>query len=228
MTKKDDYEPNAHEEDDEEDDGHAGLHLVFLCCRTLSPMWKPLETGCALTMHFRSVIFFEGLSSMNCIESTHHSHFSPQILDALLLVGKVALLEEAEMTHRVVYSSSTVEVTVLVMLLEYLVDCLLVQHAVVLQIPRQAIEFLQSELQLPVGLSSTHEAVRLPQIAEVVDLLLVEIDLLLALPQFGDVPGVHHVDIVGEFSIEGAFTHGERSLTDQRILLLTVPRGRMH
>ena len=215
MKGRDAYKSNAHEEDEREDDGHARLRCVSLRCLTLSPTWKPLVTGWELTMHFKSVIFFEGLSSMNCVESIHRSYSSPQILDALLLVGKVALSEEAEVTHRVVDSASTVEVAVLVVLLEDLVDRLLVQHAVVLQVPRQAIEFLQSELQLPVGLSPAHEAVCFPQIAEVIYLLLIEVDLLLALLQFGDVPGVHHVDVVGEFPIEGAFTRGERSLVDQ-------------
>ena len=225
MTTTRDYESNAHEEDEGEDDGHAGLRLVSMSMATLSPTWKPLETGCEFTMHFRSVIFFEGLSSMNCVESTHCDYQSPQILNSLLLVGKVALFEEAEVTHCVVDGASTVEVAVLVVLLEDLVDRLLVQHAIVLQVSRHAVEFLQSELQLPVGLSSANGAVGFPQLAEVVDLLLVEIDLLLAFLQFGDVPCVHHVDVIGEFSIEGSLTCGERSLNDYSFLSTHTPSG---
>lgn len=59
-----------------------------------------------------------------------------------------------------------------------------------------------------------------------VHLLLVEVDLLLALFQLRHVPGVHHVDVIGEFSIEGAFTSGERSLGDHVLLLDYTPSGK--
>lgn len=120
------YESDAHEEDDGEDDGHAGLRWVSRVKPTLSPTWKPLETGCAFTMHLRSVIFLLGLSSMNCVVGMEEDYLSPQILDLLLLVGEVALLEKAEVADRVVDGAATIKVAVLVVLLEDLVDRLLV------------------------------------------------------------------------------------------------------
>ena len=51
-----------------------------------------------------------------------------------------------------------------------------------------------------------------------VHLLLVEVYLLLALFQLRHIPRVHHIDVIGEFSIEGAFTSGERSLGNQLLL----------
>lgn len=77
-------------------------------------------------MHLRSVIFLLGLSSMNCVVGMEEDYLSPQILDLLLLVGEVALLEEAEVADRVVDGAATVKVAVLVVLLEDLVDRLLV------------------------------------------------------------------------------------------------------
>ena len=152
---------------------------------------------------------------MNYVGEERRGDHAPQVLDALLLVGEVALLEEAEMAHGVVHRAATVEVAILVVLLEDLVDGLLVEKAVVLQVACHAVELLQPELQLSVRLASADHSVPLSQLAEVLHLLLVETDLLLALLQLRDIPRVHHVDIVCQLPIKRSLACGERSLVDQ-------------